>query len=143
MLFYVSGKLTDNGDIINDYIDVAVAYAVMLMRKGHSVIVPHLMAHEGFSGFGYERFMQMDFEILERCDAIFLIPNWINSPGAKRELKYALDNGVTVYDNIDEVPPEVHPSLRKKVQNGWNTERCANCCETTRRHLSNVQITWD
>lgn len=38
----------------------------------------------------YERWMRRDLRALADCDAIFLLPGWQNSEGAKRELAFAL-----------------------------------------------------
>lgn len=79
-----------------------------LMQKGWAVYTPHNTYH--MSKFisehqkrdiSFERWMQQDSSWLTQCNALFFIGH---SKGADRELQYALDNGITVYLNLDEVP---------------------------------------
>ena len=51
-------------------------------------VVPHLM-FQFTGGLGYERIMQMCFETISKCDYIYMMPEWIDSPGAIRELNFA------------------------------------------------------
>jgi hypothetical protein len=50
---------------------------------------------------GYEYWIQCSLEVLKRCDAIFLVPNWQHSNGANRELQYALVRGMPVFTDIE------------------------------------------
>lgn len=43
---------------------------------------------------------EADLEMLRRCDAIFLIPGWENSKGAKMEKEFSLQNGIPVFYDI-------------------------------------------
>lgn len=36
-------------------------------------------------------------ELLKRCDAIVMHPNWIHSKGSKREHQYAKDSGMPIF----------------------------------------------
>jgi hypothetical protein len=83
-----------------------------LMQKGWAPYVPHNSYH--MSKFisehqkrdiSFERWMQLDSSWISQCSALYFIGH---SKGADRELKYALDNGITVYMSLDEVP-EVSP----------------------------------
>ena len=49
-------------------------------------------------GFEYEDYMSLDLLILSRCDAIYLLRDWKNSPGAKRELEEARRLGLQILD---------------------------------------------
>jgi hypothetical protein len=86
-----------------------------LMQKGWAPYTPHhqifwqqhLRDHQDRE-ISFERAMQLDSSYISICSALFFIGH---SKGADQELKYALDNGLTVYTSIDEVPvvnPENH-----------------------------------
>jgi hypothetical protein len=79
-----------------------------LMQKGWAPFTPHHMIHmQKFlkdhqdREISFERAMQLDSSFISVCSALFFIGH---SKGADIELAYALDNGMTVYMNIDEVP---------------------------------------
>lgn len=108
MIIYVSGPYsadTEEGRLFN--VKTAIFYGIELMRKGHSVIVPHLSHYmEGHAqlfagGFTWDRWLEQDLEILERCDALYFIGE---SRGANLEREKALDWGLTVYYSVGEVP---------------------------------------
>lgn len=101
MKVYISGKMTglseekiwDNfrkveaflakaktNDEIESIMNPAVTYA---MRK--------------FNAFSYEDWLHIDFAMIDACDAVFLLPNWKDSMGAKREIAYAYKNGKAVF----------------------------------------------
>lgn len=43
-----------------------------------------------------DEMMSMCFNLLEKCDCIYMLANWQTSKGAKEELKYALDRNFDV-----------------------------------------------
>ena len=45
----------------------------------------------------WEHMMQLGKNQMERCQAIILLKGWPQSRGARRELKYAMDNDWPVY----------------------------------------------
>jgi len=46
----------------------------------------------------YEDFLDGDPAIIDRCDAVVLLPNWLDSKGATRERAYALNRGIPVFE---------------------------------------------
>jgi len=134
-MLYLAGKYSDpEPSEVQRNINYAVKNAAKLIKKGHTVIIPHTLYDERIEReIGYEAILKMDFDIILYCEAVVLLDNWINSPGAKREVKHALSNGIKVYDSVDEVPDKL-----EVIDCGWNSKRCAHCCETTRRFLSGM-----
>ena len=50
----------------------------------------------------YREIMLLDLEALAGCDAIYMLPDWIESPGAIVEFNFALAIGLEVmYENYD------------------------------------------
>lgn len=45
----------------------------------------------------YEAYMSIYLEAIEKCDKIYLIKDWNKSPGAKRELKKAIELDLQVF----------------------------------------------
>ena len=45
----------------------------------------------------YTEIMKLDLAELEQCDAIFLLTDWIDSPGAKKELSRAKELGLAIW----------------------------------------------
>lgn len=96
-LIYLAGKYS--GDV-DANIAEARRWAVKLWEAGYAVICPHLnTAHmEIDCKAQYEDYLRGDFMMIERCDAIFLLPNWQDSSGATREREHAIANGIHVED---------------------------------------------
>jgi hypothetical protein len=109
LLIYVAGPYSapsEHGRIANT--ERALAAGLSVMQRGHYPIIPHLshwfdLWHEREHGqrLDGEVYMQWDFVLLMRCDALlYLAP----SPGADRELALAESLGMPVYRTIDDVP---------------------------------------
>lgn len=64
-----------------------------LWAMGFHVICP--MTNTAFmdGATDYEGFMKGCFDTIDRVDAVVMLPNWIYSPGARRELHYAIEKG--------------------------------------------------
>jgi len=89
-LCYISGKyFGETNDETYENIQIARKAAVMLWCKGWAVICPHLNTAFMDGIVPLETFLQGDFEMVSRCDAVFMLPNWQDSKGAKRERECA------------------------------------------------------
>ena len=53
--------------------------------------------------------MAADIHALETCDAIFLLPGWQDSIGARKELRVVLDNNKPIFL----APDYPHPGIRQ------------------------------
>lgn len=114
-LVYVSGPYT-NGIIIKN-IEAAEAVSVQLMRNGFDVICPHKNTggYEKYEDIPYDQYIAMDLNILERCDAIYMMSNWRESNGAKIEMQRALEKGIPV------ILGENHSIEEFTVEAYWNS----------------------
>lgn len=100
MYIYVAGPYTNGAPDGN--VRAAVDAAEQLRKMGHTPFVPHLnflwgMVHQ----HGYEYWMDWCLEWVDRCDALLRIDG--HSPGGDREVKYAHEQGMPVYESVDEV----------------------------------------
>lgn len=108
-IIYVAGKYTGQTHGPESYVEIsrniltAREWAIKIMELGNCVtFTPHLnSAHmeidcKKSAEFWYEA----DLEILRRCDAVFLLPNWKESVGAKKEREVALASGMPVFEDL-------------------------------------------
>ncbi len=102
MKIYVAGPITNNPDYAQQFSEAEKH----LTAKGHAVINP--VKNDGFS---YKEYIDMGLCELMRCDAIYLLPGWENSSGARLELHYALTVGFPIYKQRVSEPP-CDPSLK-------------------------------
>jgi len=97
-LIYVAGKYRGKTEAeIFDNIIHARNAAYRLWEKGYAVICPHL--NSAFMGNPAidDHFIKGDLEILSRCDAIYMLRNWLDSDGARREFERASQLGEEIY----------------------------------------------
>jgi nucleoside 2-deoxyribosyltransferase len=68
----------------------AMDVAAELLRAGFTVICPHSMTHS-FEMYKLEDdvFLDSDLRLLERCDAVIMLPNWRASSGSRAEYQHA------------------------------------------------------
>jgi hypothetical protein len=92
-VIFISGKY--RGDIDTN-IETAKKAAIKLWQAGYAVICPHLnTAH--FDGLCPDSvWLAGDLEIMKRCDAIYLLSNWIESEGAIKEAEIARQMGLEI-----------------------------------------------
>jgi len=92
-------------DRIKKNIEFAREHAVKIWESGFTAIVPHLNTFhfEDDCNCNYEDYMVGDFEILSRCDGIYLLPNYAESPGALRERRQARHLRLPMFHNLKEL----------------------------------------
>ncbi|MFA0816007.1 MAG: DUF4406 domain-containing protein [Anaerofustis sp.] len=93
MKIYIAGKITGNPNYMEEF---ATAER-QLRENGFDVMNPTILP----SGFKYEQYMHICFAMIDVCDAVVLLDNWIGSSGAQREVDYANSKRKKVYQNID------------------------------------------
>lgn len=101
-IIYISGKITGNENYKEDF----AGAELFLREKGFNVINPCTACELDF--FGYEDFMRVDFALIDVADAVFMLSNYSKSPGAFRELNYAIAKRKTLFYQND---PELENQL--------------------------------
>jgi Domain of unknown function (DUF4406) len=103
---YVAGKYSGPTHDARSYTDIernilfAREYAIKIMALGEVVtLVPHLNSYHMELDFttSQDFWYKADLELLSRCDAIFMLPNWLDSKGAKIEELYAREHSIPVF----------------------------------------------
>lgn len=102
-VIYVSGPITaaeqiDRWNNIMHARDVAIS----LWELGFTVICPHLntMFFDGCQGMDHDDWIEADFNIIERCDAMMMTHNWKDSKGAREEYDFCMDENIPAFEDI-------------------------------------------
>ncbi len=98
MRVYVAGPYTKGDVVVN--VRKAIECADSLVRMGHEPFIPHL-SHlwHTISPHEYTYWMDRDLAWLDVCDALVRIPG--DSAGADKEMAYAHEHGIPVYEGLD------------------------------------------
>lgn len=89
-LLYVAGAYSGN---ITENIKKAEEVSISLISNGFHVVTPHknTSGYEKYENekLTYKTWIDMDLDILSRCDAIYIMQNSHNSNGVKKEIEHA------------------------------------------------------
>lgn len=98
MLVYLSGPISEaHGYTVEQHVEAAVAVYFSLVAQGIDVLCPHLSAlFPGGHAISYERWMALDFAMIDVCSHVLMLPRWETSAGAVREKTYAEQQGKIV-----------------------------------------------
>lgn len=96
-------------------IRLAESAALAVWRLGGVAICPHKNTEHFDGACPDEVFLEGDLQILERCDAVFLVGEWITSVGATYELGIAKKLNLAILYTPEEV------SIYIKMQTGGET----------------------
>jgi len=97
-LIYVAGPLTTGNTIEN--VRKAIHAGSAILDAGHAAYVPHLsVVWDWVDPRPYEDWMRLDFDIIERCDAVLRLPG--ECPGCMREAELADRLELPVFYKID------------------------------------------
>jgi nucleoside 2-deoxyribosyltransferase len=107
MIIYIAGPY--RGDVAQNIANAAKV-ASEVWESGNVALCPHLnTAHfETFCHCEDKHYLEGDYKLLARCDAILMVQGWEKSQGAKAELVYAQERKIPVY-YYPNIPP-LHPT---------------------------------
>ena len=89
-VIYIAGKYTDNCAYKVDLnIDMAKRYAIKVWQMGAVALCPHTNSAHMEGATSDQGFINGTKELMRRCDAIFVCPNWETSSGTKGEIAEA------------------------------------------------------
>ena len=81
MKVYIAGKITGNPDYKKQFAEAEAD----LRSAGYITMNPAVLP----DGFEWNEYMNICFKMIDVCDAVFFINNWIDSRGARMEYQYA------------------------------------------------------
>lgn len=107
-LIYVAGpyRAATRDDIARN-IDAARVVGISAAALGWFPVIPHAnTAHMELDlpGLGDEFWLAGTLEMMERCDAVVLVPGWQNSAGTRGEIIRAEELGIPIFHTLDALP---------------------------------------
>jgi len=79
----------------------AEALALDVWKAGAAAICPHTNSQHFTGTCPDEVWLEGDLEILKRCDALIVTPDWERSSGARAEVDYAAKLGLPVFATVE------------------------------------------
>ena len=95
-LIYVAGAYAGN---VSANIIKAERVSIALIRNGWHVFTPHknTAGYEKYEDIPKSTWLEEDLNILERCDAMYVMDNWRTSPGTEGEIASARQLGIPIF----------------------------------------------
>lgn len=78
---YIAGKITGNPNFREEFQKATDA----LVKKGFAVMDPSGM----MSGFEQSEYHSVCMSMIDICDVVYFLPNWVDSKGSHLEMGYA------------------------------------------------------
>lgn len=101
-LVYVAGPFRGKSHWeIAENIRNAERLALEVWRAGAAALCPHANTAHYQDAAPDHLWLNGDLEMLARCDAMLMTPDWQRSSGARAEHEFALKNGIQVLYTID------------------------------------------
>jgi len=103
-VIYIAGKYRDKHEWnVVQNIRKAEALAIKVWKKGMVALCPHKNTSLMGGACLDNVWMDGDLELLRRCDAVLLVDNWKESPGAGDEVTFAMMLGIPIFASFDEL----------------------------------------
>lgn len=86
---YIAGKINGDPEYMNKF-SIAEHH---LRGLGYVILNPAALPE----GMGYEAYMRIGFAMIDEAHAIFMLPDYRDSPGAMRELERGKKRGILIF----------------------------------------------
>lgn len=99
LIVYISGAISGT----TDYLERFEKAETELKSEGYTVINPAKINSFLPNTTTWEQYMEIDYKMLDICDAIYMLDGWVYSKGAKAEYEYAVEHHMSVmYQNAND-----------------------------------------
>lgn len=118
-VIYIAGKYRGpNAWAVEQNIRAAEEVAAKVWAMGYAALCPHANSRHMDGVASDDHFLAGTLELMRRCDAVVLVPNWRDSAGARAEVAEAVSLALPVFgDN----PTSDVPADRSFLE--WSTLR--------------------
>lgn len=100
-VIYIAGKYRGpNAWAIEQNIRAAEDVAARVWEMGHVALCPHANSRHMEGVASDEVFLAGTLELMRRCDAVVLVPNWRDSEGVRAEVAEAHRRGIPVFEGL-------------------------------------------
>ncbi|MEA4922178.1 MAG: DUF4406 domain-containing protein [Eubacteriaceae bacterium] len=89
---YISGAIAGQEEFVTDF----QLADIRISKTGIETINPVAVSNN-LPSLTWEEYIKIDLALLDCCSDIYMLPTWIGSKGARRELAYALLAGIKVH----------------------------------------------
>lgn len=114
-IVYIAGPFrAANGWEIRQNIDRAKAAALEVWRIGAACICPHANTQDYQGVLPDAVWLEGDIEMMKRCDAVLMLPDWTRSEGASRENEAAHRAGMPVFLSLFRLKEWLDAQLQKE-----------------------------
>lgn len=106
LFVYISGPMTaKNGFTIEENVAAGVRVYLDCLQRGIPAFCPHLSGAfpSAWSALDWERWLEYDLAVIDRCTHVLVLPRWATSAGAIREVRYADSIGKPVITDVKEL----------------------------------------
>ena len=109
-VIYIAGKYRGpNAWAVEQNIRAAEEVAAKVWAMGHVALCPHANARHMLEGVcSEEHALAGTLELMRRCDAVVLVPNWRDSAGARAEVEEAKRLGMPVLHEPEHIDESAH-----------------------------------
>lgn len=112
MLIYVACPYTNNDDmVVLHNVERSMRAGRQILEMGHFPAIPllnhyfHMFCNrEGIPQPAYDEYIAWGLTLLDRCDAMILLPGWEQSNGCRIEKARADRNHIPIYTSLDQIP---------------------------------------
>jgi nucleoside 2-deoxyribosyltransferase len=101
---YIAGPFRGkNHFVIAENIRNAERLALAVWQLGAAALCPHANTAHFQDAAPDDVWLTGDLELLRRCDAVLMTPDWERSEGARIERRFAMDAGIPVFHTLIEL----------------------------------------
>ena len=118
MKIYIAGPITGTEDAVKRFHGAEV----FIRWKGHEAVNPiyigYLITTTGENAISYGNIMNICKALLGACDAVYMMPGWQRSNGARIEHAEAIKKGLRFYASLDAIPETEEAKERHRKNDG-------------------------